>query len=93
MLLLKRGDTLPSVAAAQALLNAYRNGEPLVVDGVFGPQTQLAMLTNGTLTEPEGAAALAVAAHASGHSDVSQAALKRCKLVAKERAQQVCRRQ
>ena len=45
MLHLRRGDSLPIVVAVQSLLNAYRgSAEPLKVDGLFGPKTQLAIL-------------------------------------------------
>jgi hypothetical protein len=44
MLQLERGDRLPTVAACQALLNAYRpDGEQIAVDGIFGPQTEQAV--------------------------------------------------
>jgi len=45
MILLKRGDKLPMVAAAQLLLNARLDGHPpLSVDGDYGRQTELAVI-------------------------------------------------
>lgn len=45
MLLVMRGDRLPSVATCQVLLNGYRSeGERIAVDGIFGEQTQRAVL-------------------------------------------------
>jgi hypothetical protein len=39
MLILKRGDRLPTVAVVQSHLNEELDGPPLVIDGVFGPKT------------------------------------------------------
>jgi peptidoglycan hydrolase-like protein with peptidoglycan-binding domain len=45
MLLVMRGDRLPVVALCQVLLNAYRSErERIAVDGIFGEQTQRAVL-------------------------------------------------
>jgi peptidoglycan hydrolase-like protein with peptidoglycan-binding domain len=45
VLLLERGDRLPTVAACQALLNAHRpDDDPIAVDGIFGQQTQKAVV-------------------------------------------------
>ena len=74
---------------------ASRHAEALVALGRHTEAYSLLapMLTNGTLSEPEAAAALASAAHAGGHTEVYEAALKRCVTIAKQRAKQVCRRQ
>lgn len=88
------GPQASTPSSAPPAYYASRHAEALVALGRHAEAfAQLApMLTSGTLSEPEAAAALAVAAHAGGHSDVYEAALKRCASLAKQRARQVCAR-
>src|SRR5262245_52446569 len=43
MLILRRGDRLPTVAVVQSYLNHGPAAEPVAVDGVFGPDTETAV--------------------------------------------------
>lgn len=55
--LLRRGDQLPTVAAAQILINrAMRRGEQIAVDGIFGSKTQAAVrdFQRGARLNPDG---------------------------------------
>jgi hypothetical protein len=91
--LVKAEERLRDLLPRKNPLYTARHAEALVALGDRMPEAYAALHSiheAGALTEPEGYAALQLAARATEHADIARTAQQRCRKLAKGRAHQAC---